>query len=427
MSERLKASESSLGLQCEVNSKCGGCSLLAVPYEEQLADKQHRIRELFEGMAPDDAFQSIIGMDEPYHYRNKVASPFAPGRGKRKGAFAVATGMYQRGTHRLVPTDSCVIENEIGKRVVAAIRALMLKWKIAPYDEDAHAGFLRHAVVRAGQQSGEVLVTIVTNTDEFPSSKSFCRELVRRVPEVTTVVQNVNTRQTNVILGEKERTLYGPGFILDELCGLSFRISSQSFYQVNAQQAAVLYEAAVRLCGLDGSQTVIDAYCGTGTIGLVAARRGAVRVIGVDSVGSAVRDARQNAIHNGIDNAEFFVEDATDFLKRMAAEGPPVPRDISASSGVPSSCEGVGEAGTSSEGGLVLMMDPPRAGSTPEFLRAACALAPGRIVYISCNPATQARDARILLEGGYRIVRIQPVDMFPHTDHVENIVLFERS
>lgn len=261
---------------------------------------------------------------------------------------------------------------------------------------------MRHVVVRVGQESGEVLVTLVTNAETFPSSKSFCRELVRRVPEITTVVQNVNLRQTNAILGDAERVLYGPGFILDSLCGLSFRISSQSFYQVNAQQAAVLYEEAVAAARLDGRQTVIDAYCGTGTIGLVAAARGAAQVIGVDSVEAAIRDARQNAVHNGIGNAEFRAEDATAFLTRMAASG-------------------------RAETPLVLLMDPPRSGSTPAFLSAACQLAPERIVYISCNPTTQARDARLLVDGGYRIELIQPVDMFPHTDHIENIAAFTRA
>ncbi len=416
---------------CPVSARCGACSLVDVPYEQQLADKQARIEALFAELAAPGAFRPITGMADPYHYRNKVTSPFAPGRGKRKGAFAVDTGMYAKGTHRLVPTDGCLIQNEVGTRVVQAVRALMLKWKIAPYDEDAGMGFMRHAVVRVGQRSGEVLVTLVTNAEEFPSSKSFCRELVRRVPEVTTVVQNVNLRQTNVILGEAERTLYGPGFILDELCGLSFRISSQSFYQVNAQQAEALYDAAVEAAHLNGSQMVIDAYCGTGTIGLVAAARGAARVIGVDSVGAAIRDARQNAAHNGIANAEFFAEDATAFLQRMAASQGERPEGLEGTERM-ASCPGVpGQDAIRSvplgRSGLVLMMDPPRAGSTPAFLEAACRLAPERIVYISCDPTTQARDARVLLEGGYRIEHVQPVDMFPHTDHIENVIAFVRA
>ena len=259
----------------------------------------------------------------------------------------------------------------------------------------------RSAVVRVGHESGEVLATVVTNGDEFPASKAFCRELAKRVPEITTIVQNVNTRATNVILGEKERVLYGPGFILDTLCGLSFRISSQSFYQVNATQTEVLYDEAIRLAGLTGAETVIDAYCGTGTIGLVAAKRGAARVIGVDAVEAAIHDARGNARHNGIENAEFVAADATQFMEELAASGErPEP--------------------------LVLLMDPPRAGSTSAFLAAACELAPERIVYISCNPATQARDVRQLTESGYTVRAIRPVDMFPHTDHVESIVMLEK-
>ena len=195
----------------------------------------------------------------------------------------------------------------------------MARWNMEPYNEDTGAGFVRHAVVRVGHKSGEVLVTVVTNGEEFPASKAFCRELARRVPEVTTIVQNVNARQTNVILGDKERVLFGPGFILDTLCGLTFRISSQSFYQVNATQTEVLYDEAIRLANLTGVETVIDAYCGTGTIGLVAASRGAARVIGVDSVEAAIRDAANNARHNGVENAEFVAQDATAFMKELAA------------------------------------------------------------------------------------------------------------
>ena len=399
---------------CPVFGRCGGCSQLDVPYEAQLAAKQQRVAALFEGLAPADVMLPIIGMEESFHYRNKVISPYAPAKGKArraggkgKGGDArltrddILTGMYETGSHRLIPTDTCAIENEVAKHVILAIRDIMARWGMEPYDEDTGTGFVRHAVVRVGHKSGEVLVTVVTNGDEFPASKAFCRELARRVPAITTIVQNVNTRQTNVILGEKERVLYGPGFILDTLCGLSFRISSQSFYQVNATQTEVLYDEAIRLAGLTGAETVIDAYCGTGTIGLVAAKRGAARVIGVDSVAAAIRDAANNARHNGIENAAFVAQDATQFMKELAASDErPEP--------------------------LVLLMDPPRAGSTPAFLEAAAALAPERIVYISCNPCTQARDVRHLVKAGYEVRVVRPVDMFPHTDHVESIVMLEK-
>ena len=259
---------------------------------------------------------------------------------------------------------------------------------------------MRHAVVRVGHESGEVLVTLVTNEGEFPSSKAFCRELVRRCPFITSIVQNVNTRQTNVILGEHEQRLYGPGFILDTLCGLSFRISSRSFYQVNAVQTTVLYEQALAFADLGPGQVAIDAYCGTGTIGLVAAKRSGAQVIGVDSVESAIRDARENARHNGIENARFATADASAFMRDLAAEGQRVD---------------------------VVFMDPPRAGSTEEFLDALVQLAPARVVYVSCNPETQVRDLRYLAGKGYMVRVVQPVDMFPHTDHVETVVLLTRN
>ena len=330
--------------------------------------------------------------------------PGASGRGKSAGPrYQILTGMYAKGTHRLVPTDECLLENEVAKRVTLAVRDVTSRYGVEPYDEDTGAGFMRHAVVRVGHESGEVLVTLVTNGLDFPSSKAFCRELIKRVPQITTVVQNVNTRQTNVILGDEERTLYGPGFILDTLCGLSFRISSHSFYQVNATQTEVLYEAAIALAEFDGTQTAIDAYCGTGTIGLVAAKRGAARVIGVDNVASAIADARLNARHNGVENAEFVAADAGSFMREIAARG---------------------DAADGSD--LVLLMDPPRAGSTPEFLDAAIAMAPSRIVYISCNPETQVRDICYLKRAGYRVQALQAVDMFPHTGHVESIALITR-
>lgn len=383
-------------MTCSIAKRCGACDSLHIPYSEQLALKQQTIQELFADVTDSSALLPIAGMDHPFHYRNKVISPFAPGN-TRKGEAAVLTGMYERGTHRLVNTDGCLINNEIGNNVVKAVRSIMLKHKMTPYNEDTGSGFVRHVITRVGHTSGEVLVTLVTNEEEFPSSKAFCRELVRRVPEITTVVQNCNKRKTNVIVGEQERTLYGPGFILDTLCGLSFRISSRSFYQVNARQTEVLYTRAIEMAGLTGVETVIDAYCGTGTIGLVAAARGALRVIGVDSVSSAIHDAVENAKHNGLQNAQFVTEDAGEFLTHFTPQ--------------------------EADSNLVLLMDPPRAGSTPEFLTAAAFLRPSRIVYISCNPHTQLRDVSFLIQKGYSVQAIQPIDMFPHTNHIENIIL----
>ncbi len=411
--------------QCPAQKQCGACQLLFLPYEEQLQRKQSEMIELFEPLAGEaTVFNPIAGMDSPFHYRNKVTSPYVPGkklpggkapRGKNaKGGKGgkphagngtrreILCGMYAAGSHHVINTDECLLENKDAKRVMLAIRSLMQRYDMQPYNEDAGTGFIRHAIVRVGHSSGEMLVTVVTNGKEFPASRNFCRELKKRCPAITTVVQNANTRQTNVILGsEGEKTLYGPGFIIDELCGLTFRISSHSFYQVNATQTEVLYRRAIEMAHLTGTETAMDAYCGTGTIGLVAAKglpdapeAHAARVIGVDNVASAIKDAQQNARHNGVENASFATDDAGKYMSRLASEGETLD---------------------------VLLMDPPRAGSTEQFLSAACTLAPKRIVYISCNPTTQARDVAYLVQHGYELAEVQPVDMFPHTEHTENI------
>lgn len=436
--------------KCAVSQQCGACTAIDTPYEKQLEEKQAQIVELFDELAGEDcALHPICGMSEPYHYRNKVISPYAPGKrlgdtqgkgrassknargkhGARRGArHEILCGMYVKGTHRIIDSSCCLLENKEAKRIIQTIKQLMPKFGIEPYNEDTGAGFLRHVIVRVGHSSGEILVTLVTNDTQFPASKAFCRELCKRVPSITSIVQNVNTRFTNVILGDEgESRLYGPGFILDDLCGLRFRISSHSFYQVNATQTEVLYRRAIELAGLSGNEVVMDAYCGTGTIGLVAAKGlsasegagaasasaasagaaeadgagssasetpGAAKVIGVDKVTEAIKDARNNARHNKIENAEFFAEDAGKFMQKLAREGGHID---------------------------VLFMDPPRAGSSKEFLDATCQLKPERIVYISCGPNTQARDIAYLVERGYKLTDIQPVDMFPHTSHIENI------
>lgn len=424
-------------IECPIARECGGCSQIHVPYEEQLAVKQAYIEDLFAPLAASSAeggltggdrarggsfaplIHPIMGMENPVRFRNKIVSPFAPARlqgrkpslrsmartgraGKvalRKGD--IACGLYAAGTHKLIECNACIVEHEVGRRVVAAVRDVMARYCVAPYNEDAGTGFMRHVVVRVGHSSNEVLVTLVTNETEFTGAKNFCRELVKRVPEITTIVQNINTRQTNVIFGEEERVLYGPGFILDTLCGLSFRISSNSFYQVNAVQTSRLYEVAVQFADSATSDTMLDTYCGTGTIGLVAAAAApGAQVIGVDNVEAAIADARQNASHNGIENARFVCADASSFMREYAAAGNAVD---------------------------VVFMDPPRSGATEEFLAALVKLAPKRVVYISCNPQTQVRDCQALVQAGYVLSAVQPVDMFPHTTHVEAVALLTRA
>lgn len=379
--------------KCTVFGKCGGCVFLDVPYETQLAAKRKTVVDIFANLIPEDKVASVLGMSEPYDYRDKIVIPFVPSKSKNP---RIISGMYKRGTHEVVECDKCLLENPIGQKVARAIKSIMKKHDIAPYDEDSGRGFLRHALVRVGHETDEVLVVLVTNTDEFPNAKAFCRELVKHVPEITSIVQNVNKRQTNVILGEKERVLYGPGFILDRLMGLSFRISSSSFYQINRQMTAALYGLAIDLADLGPNDIVFDAYCGTGTIGLAALKSGAKALVGVDDSASSINDARLNAKHNGAESAEFFCADATEFM--LGYDGPHP---------------------------NVVFLDPPRSGSTPEFLKGVAKLAPERVVYISCNPITQARDAEVLKTLGYELSSVHPVDMFPHTQHIETVALFE--
>ena len=412
--------------ECPVERQCGACQHISVAYADQLAAKDAQVAKLFAQVADPSALLPILGMEDPYYYRNKVASPYAPGRklpapggkgekpiadliaadkanphplvrlqfhgskegrgksgkgGKNgKGAAPrreILCGMYAAGTHRIVSTDACLLENQQAKRIIRAIRDLMPRYGITPYDEDKGVGFLRHAIVRVGHTSEEVLVTLVTNGREFPASRNFCRDLVKRCPGVTTVVQNVNERQTNVILGQREQTLYGP----------------------RSTQFRLKFCTAVpsKLAGIHRQRGAIDAYCGTGTGRLVAAKHG--RRAG-DGRGQAwlraIRDARENARHSRVENARFVVGDAAISMREQAADGQRVD---------------------------VLLMDPPRAGASEEFLHAAVALAPKRMVYISCNPTTQVRDLAFLRDRGFTVKVVQPVDMFPHTDHIETIAL----
>lgn len=364
--------------------------MMNLPYAEQLKWKEKQVRILLDRFGK---VSPIIGMEHPYHYRNKVQAAFKPLRDGR-----VISGVYQSGTHRVVPVDSCLLEDETADAIIVTIRSMLRGFKIPAYDEDSGRGVLRHVLVKRGFQSGEVMVVLVSAKPAFPSVHNFVRALLDKHPEITTVILNVNPYATNLVLGPNERVLYGKGYIEDTLCGKVFRISAKSFYQINPVQTEILYGTAMDFAGLTGTETVIDAYCGIGTIGLVASDR-AGKVIGVELNRDAVRDAIENSKRNGVRNARFYCGDAGEFMTATAENG-----------------------GTAD----VLFMDPPRAGSSPEFLRSALRLAPQRIVYISCNPETQARDLAALTKGGYKVRAIRPVDMFPHTNHVETVVLMSR-
>ena len=365
--------------------KCGGCPLLALPYREQLVKKQARLQELLGGFAPVKAVQ---GMAEPLHYRNKAIASFATQRGK------LVCGLYAEGTHRVLPGADCLLQEEILNKTLAAVLDAARACRWTAYDEDRGTGLLRHTVLRSSG-GGKVLVTLVTPGPDLPGSKNFCTALRKKAPWVVSIVQNINPTRSSAVLGSREKTLYGPGFVLDTLCGTQFAISSRSFYQVNRTQTEVLYKKALELAKLTGRETVIDAYCGIGTIGLCAAPL-AKQVIGVERNPAAVKDAAANARRNKIANARFVCADATEWMAAAAGEG--LHPDV-------------------------VFLDPPRAGSTPECITAVNKMKPRRIVYVSCDPETLARDVAAFTRLGWRAAKFCPVDLFPQTKHVETVVL----
>lgn len=379
-----------LRFSCPVAAQCGGCQLQHLSYPEQLRLKQHRVEKLLNGLCP---VEPILGMEDPFHYRNKVHAVIATDRQKNP-----ISGVYALGTHRVVPVTNCLIEDERADRIIQTIVGMIPRYKLRIYNENTHRGFLRHVLVRTASVTGQIMVVLVATAQEFPGGKAFVAELVQKHPEITTIVLNINQRETSMVLGTKDVTLFGPGHMEDELCGKRFRISPRSFYQVNARQTEVLYRTAIEYAGLTGKETLLDAYCGTGTIGLCASDH-ARQLIGVELNGEAVRDAKENARLNGVTNARFFCDDAGRFMVKMAQEGLPLD---------------------------VLIMDPPRSGSDEKFLSSVLTLKPKTIVYVSCCPETLARDARVLVKGGYKAVRAVPVDMFPATEHVETVMLLSK-
>ena len=405
---------------CPVSKDCGGCEWLAVPYEIQLKRKHEALKGLFEpfGVEPD----AVLGMDEPLAYRAKSMTPFQPApRGK------LIHGMYKLGTHKLVACESCLVEDPQARPIFDSVARLAREFRIKAYDEDRGSGLLRHAIVRCAANTDDVMVTLVCNSKEFPHKREFVRALRDEHPEISTVIFNVNTRNTNAVLGNRDSVAYGQGWIEDKLCGQVFKIPSSAFYQTNPKQTEVLYNTAVRLAGLRGGEAVLDAYCGIGTIGIVAASQCAkqqregtapvhkkkaakaaakakktaqpqvkhIELTGVETTPAAVEIAAENARLNHIKGASFVAADAGEYLQSCGKHFD------------------------------VVFMDPPRAGASKEFIEGLIAAAPKRVVYISCNPQTQARDIE-LLQGSYKLERVVPVDMFPHTKHAETVALLSR-
>ncbi len=372
---------------CSVAKKCGGCQLTNMSYDKQLSFKQSKEIKLLGKFCRVD---EIIGMDDPYHYRNKVQAAF----GQTKSGMIVS-GVYQSSTHNIVKVDSCLIEDKKADEIIVSIRELLKSFKLSVYNDRNGKGFLRHVLVKRAFGTGEIMVVLVTGTTEFKSKNNFCRALLEKHPEITTIIQNVNNNFTSLVLGEKENILYGNGYIVDNLMGFKFRISPKAFYQINYKGTEILYGKAMEFADLSPDDVVIDAYSGVGTIGIIASRY-AKEVICVELNSDAVKDARINASLNKLKNIRFYCADATQFLLDASKEK----IDID-----------------------VVFMDPPRAGSTISFMKSVCKLAPGKVVYISCNPETLARDLVFFSKSGYKVKKIQPVDMFPHTQHIETVVL----
>ena len=375
---------------CPVSRRCGGCIYAGVPYEEQLKKKQAALQALLGSFCE---VQPILSMEEPLYYRNKVHHVFTR---DRQGN--ILSGSYESGSHRVVPVENCLLEDQTCQKIMHTLRKLFKSFKITIFNETSGFGLLRHVLLRRGYATGEILVVLVVTSPIFPGKNNFIKALRKEHPEVASIVLNINDRETSMVLGPRNITMYGPGFIKDSLMGLTFRISPSSFYQVNPAQTEILYRTAITFAALTGKEDALDAYCGTGTIGLAAAS-GAKQVTGVELNPDAVKDAIANARANHIENAAFTAGDAGEYMKTMAAEH----RSLD-----------------------VLFMDPPRSGASEEFLHAVLRLLPERVVYVSCGPDTLARDLGILTKKHYQVSRIQPVDMFPLTGEAEVVTLLER-
>jgi 23S rRNA (uracil1939-C5)-methyltransferase len=367
--------------------KYGGCQLEHISYEGQLKYKENQVRQVLTriGKLEDVIVHPILGMDNPWHYRNKAQVPVGEKDGK------LIAGFFKPRSHEIVDTDESLIQLPEINEAVQAVKEICSGLGISAYHEESHKGVLRHIMARYGNQTGELMVVLITRTADIPNKNKLVEEIIARLPKVKSIVHNVNSKRTNVILGEKTTLLWGNEVIFDLIGDVKFAISALSFYQVNPVQTKVLYDKALEYAGLNGEESVIDAYCGIGTISLFLAQK-AKKVFGVEVVPEAIEDAKRNAELNGIMNVEFEAGEAEVVIPKWYKEG---------------------------NSADVLVVDPPRKGCDETFLQTIIEMKPKRVVYVSCNPATLARDLRILEDGGYKTVEVQPVDMFPQTTHVE--------
>lgn len=379
--------------KCPYFKFCGGCQLQHMSYDAQLEYKTRQVKDALEriGRFKDVNVLPAIGMDQPWKYRNKAQFPAGLIDGKP------ALGFFMARSHRLINIEDCPIQHDISEKVTALVRKFIHTYNIPVYQEDIHKGIIRHVVTRVGFHSNQLMVIIVTN-GELPRKKELITTLREGLPAITSIIQNYQTERTNVVLGRKNVTLWGSDYIMDAIGDLKFKISPLSFYQVNPIQTEKLYAKALEYAALAGKETVIDAYCGIGTISLFLARK-AAKVYGVEVIPQAIEDAKENARMNDIENAEFLVGESETVIPRLSKLG--VKADV-------------------------VVVDPPRKGCDEKLLQSIVEIAPNRMVYVSCNPATLARDLKYMAENGYEIREVQPVDLFPQGYHVETICLMSK-
>ena len=375
--------------ECPYAGKCGGCAYRHLTYPEELWAKRQRVQDALTRIGGLElTVEEILGAKNPEHYRNKSQYPV--------GADG-SIGFFQARTHKVVPIRRCLIQTEAADRTAQAVGEWMRRYKISAYDETTGKGLVRHVCVRVNRK-GESLCCVVVNGNKVPREPELAAYVTAAVPHTVGVLLNSNTRRGNVVLGDKYRTLFGRNYLMDTLCGLEFKLSMPSFYQVNRDQAEVLYGKALEFAGLTGNETVLDLYCGIGTITLCLAKA-AKRVIGAEIVPPAIRDAKENALRNHVENAEFFCGDAADIAAKLESDG--LRPDV-------------------------VTVDPPRKGLAPEVIASVAAMGPEKVVYVSCDPATLGRDVKIFREFGYEAKRAAAVDMFPGTAHVETVVLLSK-
>ncbi|HHY82271.1 MAG TPA: 23S rRNA (uracil(1939)-C(5))-methyltransferase RlmD [Clostridiales bacterium] len=379
--------------QCPYFKGCGGCQLQHLSYEGQLKYKTRLVKDALERIGHLDNVKILpaIGMDEPWRYRNKAQFPVGLIKGK------LAIGLYAARSHNLIDINDCPIQHGINEKVIHLVHRFIQTYNIPVYDESVHKGIIRHVVIKVGFKSNQLMVIIVTN-GELPRKKELVSILREGLPSITSIIQNYQTERTNVILGNKNVTLWGSDYIMDAIGDLKFKISPLSFFQVNPVQTEKLYAKALEYAALTGKETVIDAYCGIGTISLFLARK-AAKVYGVEVVPQAIEDAKENARINGITNAEFLTGESEVIIPRLSRLG--VKADV-------------------------VVVDPPRKGCDEKLLDTIAEMAPERMVYVSCNPATLARDLMYMVEKGYQVNEVQPVDMFPQGYHVECVIGMQR-